>query len=52
MLQTIRKLAEKEYGGALSVELFRPEIVNRDPYEMAVEIRDKCESVMAEAGAL
>jgi sugar phosphate isomerase/epimerase len=48
----IRKLAEKGYAGALSVELFRPEIVNGDPFEVGTEIRTKCEHVMREAGVL
>ena len=45
----IRKLAEKEYAGALSVELFRADIVNADPFEVATEIREKCEAVMRDA---
>jgi len=48
----IRKLAEKEYAGALSVELFRVDIVNADPFDVATEIREKCETVMREAGVL
>ncbi len=48
----IRKLAEKEYAGALSVELFRTDIVNADPYEVATEIREKCEAVMRAAQVL
>ena len=48
----IRKLAEKGYAGALSVELFRADIVEADPFEMATEIRSKCEAVMREAGVL
>ena len=48
----IRKLAEKGYGGALSVELFRPEFVNGDAFEVGTEIRTKCERVMREAGVL
>ena len=48
----IRKLAEKGYAGALSVELFRPEIVNGDPYAVGTEIRTKCEAVMRSAGVL
>jgi len=48
----IRKLAEKEYAGALSVELFRADIVNADPYTVATEIREKCEAVMREAEVL
>jgi sugar phosphate isomerase/epimerase len=46
----IHKISEKGYAGALSVELFREEIVNGDPYAVAAEIRAKCERVMAEAG--
>lgn len=48
----IRKLAEKGYAGALSVELFLPRLVNGDPYEVATEIRTKCETVMREAAVL
>ena len=48
----LRKLAEKEYSGALSVELFLPRLVNGDPYDVATEIRTKCEAVMQEAGVL
>jgi sugar phosphate isomerase/epimerase len=50
VVPTLRKLAEKGYSGALSVELFRAEYVNGDPYEVASEIRRKCEAVMSEAG--
>jgi 2-keto-myo-inositol isomerase len=46
------KLADKGYAGALSVELFRPELVNGDPFEVATEIREKCEVVMTRAGVL
>ena len=52
IVRIIRKLAEKEYTGALSVELFRPDIVNADPFEVASEIREKCEAVMREAEVL
>jgi 2-keto-myo-inositol isomerase len=48
----IRKLAEKGYAGALSVELFRAEIVNGDAFAVGSEIRTKCEAVMREAGVL
>lgn len=48
----LRKLAEKEYDGALSVELFRDELVNGDPFQVATEIREKCEAVMREANVL
>ena len=48
----IRKLSEKEYAGALSVELFRADIVNADPFDAATEIREKCEAVMRDAEVL
>lgn len=49
VVRILRKLAEKNYSGALSVELFRAEFVNGDPFAVATEIRSKCEAVMAEA---
>ena len=48
----LRKLAEKGYAGALSVELFRADIVERDPLDAATEIRAKCEAVMRAAQVL
>ena len=48
----IRTLADKGYTSALSVELFRADIVNGDPYEIAIAIREKCEAVMNSAGVL
>jgi 2-keto-myo-inositol isomerase len=48
----LRKLAEKRYAGPLSVELFRDELVNGDPFEVAAEIRRKCEAVMRAAEVL
>jgi sugar phosphate isomerase/epimerase len=48
----LRKLAEKGYAGQLSVELFRAELVNGDPFEVAAEIRRKCEAVMRDAEVL
>ena len=52
LVRIIQKLAEKEYTGALSVELFRSEFVQGDPFEVATEIRQKCEGVMRRAGVL
>ena len=52
VVRILQKLAEKGYDGALSVELFRAELVNGDPFQVAAEIRDKCEAVMLEAGVL
>ncbi|MBE00502.1 MAG: hypothetical protein CMQ31_03560 [Gammaproteobacteria bacterium] len=48
----ISKLSEKGYNGALSVELFREELVNGDPFEVASEIKMKSEAVMEEAMVL
>jgi sugar phosphate isomerase/epimerase len=48
----LRKLAEKQYDGALSVELFRSEWVQGDPFAVASEIRPKCEAVMRQAQVL
>lgn len=46
------KLAEKGYDGALSVELFLPRFSDGDPFEMAREIKGKCEAVMRRAKVL
>jgi 2-keto-myo-inositol isomerase len=46
----LRKLAEKEYAGPLSVELFLMELQQGDPYEVASRIKQKCEAVMRQAG--
>ena len=52
VVRILRTLAQKEYAGVLSVELFRAELVGGDPFEVASEIRRKCEAVMSEAGVL
>ncbi len=52
VVRILRKLAEKQYNGALSVELFRAEFVRGDPFQVATEIRRKCEAVMREAQVL
>ena len=52
VVRILQKLSEKEYNGALSVELFRPEYVRGDPFQVATEIREKCEAVMREAQVL
>jgi 2-keto-myo-inositol isomerase len=46
----LRKLAEKGYAGPLSVELFMPQFRDGNPYEVAREIKQKCDAVMAKAG--
>lgn len=48
----LNKLRGKDYRGALSVELFREELVNGDPYSVATEIKEKSERVMGKAGVL
>ncbi len=48
----LRKLANKGYAGPLSVELFLPKFQQGDPYEVAREIRQKCEAVMSKAEVL
>jgi sugar phosphate isomerase/epimerase len=48
----LRKLAEKGYSGPLSVELFLPRFQMGDPYEVAREIKQKCEAVMTRAQVL
>jgi len=48
----LRKLAEKEYAGPLSVELFLPRFRDGNPYDIAREIRQKCEAVMSRAQVL
>ena len=52
VVRIIQKLAEKQYAGALSVELFRAELVQGDPFQVATEIRRKCEAVMRQAQVL
>jgi sugar phosphate isomerase/epimerase len=52
VVRIIRKLAEKRYTGALSVELFRAEYVQGDPFQVGTEIRQKCEAVMRQAQVL
>jgi sugar phosphate isomerase/epimerase len=48
----LRKLAEKEYSGPLSVELFLMELQQGDPFDVASRIKQKCETVMQKAGVL
>ena len=45
----LRTLADKNYAGPLSVELFLPRFQQGDPYEIASEIRKKAEAVMRRA---
>jgi 2-keto-myo-inositol isomerase len=52
LVKILRKLAEKEYSGPLSVELFAPKFQQADPFELAGEIRRKGEAVMRQARVL
>jgi sugar phosphate isomerase/epimerase len=48
----LRKLAEKQYDGSLSVELFLAELQQGDPFAIANRIKEKSEAVMRQAGVL
>jgi 2-keto-myo-inositol isomerase len=52
LVRILDKLAEKGYAGPLSVELFLPKFQQGDPYEVALEIREKSEAVMRQARVL
>jgi sugar phosphate isomerase/epimerase len=48
----LRKLAEKQYAGPLSVELFLMELQQGDPFDVASRVKQKSEAVMRQAGVL
>ena len=48
----LKKLKDKGYNGPLSVELFLPQFRDGNPYEIASEIRKKCEPLMRRAGVM
>jgi sugar phosphate isomerase/epimerase len=50
LAKILRKLAETGYGGPISVELFLPKFQGADPFELAKEIKLKCETVFKQAG--
>jgi 2-keto-myo-inositol isomerase len=52
LVAILRKLAEKQYAGPLSVELFLTTLQQGDPYEVASRIKQQCEGVMRKAGVL
>jgi len=52
VVPTLQKLAAKGYAGPLSVELFMPKFRDGDPFDVATEIRRKCEAVMRKAKVL
>ena len=52
IVKMLQKLKEKQYSGALSVELFLANLTGGDPQMVAAEIKQKCEKVMQQAGVL
>ena len=52
LTRILEKLADKEYAGPLSVELFKPKFQQGDPFEVARETRQKAEAVMRRAGVM
>jgi 2-keto-myo-inositol isomerase len=50
LTRILRKLADKGYEGPISVELFLPKFQEADPFELAQEIKLKCEAVFQQAG--
>ena len=49
LAKILRKLADRGYGGPISVELFLPKFQEADPCELAKEIKLKCEAVFQQA---
>jgi len=49
LTKILQKLQQKGYSGALSVELFLPELVNGDPYEVGKQVKEKAEAVIRKA---
>jgi 2-keto-myo-inositol isomerase len=49
LTKILQKLQQKGYAGSLSIELFRAELVNGDPYDVAKQIKEKSEAVMHKA---
>jgi sugar phosphate isomerase/epimerase len=52
VVKILQKLKEKQYSGALSVELFLARLVQGDAQAVGAEIKEKCEKVMKQAGVL
>jgi sugar phosphate isomerase/epimerase len=50
MAKILSKLVEKGYSGPISVELFLPKFQEADPFELAKEIKLKCEAAFKQAG--
>lgn len=52
LVKILQKLKEKQYSGALSVELFLARLTGGDAQAVGAEIKQKCEKVMSAAGVL
>jgi len=52
LVRILSKLAEENYRGPVSVELFYPHLQKGDPYEVALRIRQKAEPILQQAGVL
>lgn len=50
LAKILRKLTDRGYNGPISVELFLPKYQAADPFELAAEIKKKCEAVFQQAG--
>jgi 2-keto-myo-inositol isomerase len=50
LARILSKLADRGYSGPISVELFLPQFQEADPFELAKEIKLKCEAVFKQAG--
>jgi len=50
LAKILAKLAGRNYAGPVSVELFLPRFQEAEPFELAKEIKLKCESVFKQAG--
>lgn len=50
LAKILRKLVDKGYEGPISVELFLSKFQEADPFELAKEIKLKCEAVFNKAG--
>ncbi len=52
LVKILHAIRKARYEGPLSVELFYPRLQKGDPYEVAMEIRQKSEKVLRKAGML
>jgi sugar phosphate isomerase/epimerase len=50
LAKILAKLADRGYAGPISVELFLPRFQEAEPFELATEVKLKCERVFKQAG--